>query len=91
MGTHSVQFAQNVKLPLPGRIRTCSLRTANCPRSSPEWLGSAHRGLLAVTECGEVLPESGGRLDIDRTGRRILLPQTKNGDGRIVYRNQLAW
>lgn len=29
-------------------------------------------------------------LDIDITGFRVLLPQTKNGDGRIVYLNRLA-
>jgi integrase len=29
-------------------------------------------------------------LDVDRRGERILLPQTKNGEGRIVYLNQLA-
>jgi integrase len=30
------------------------------------------------------------RLDVDLAHRRILLPQTKNGDGRIVYLNQSA-
>jgi integrase len=29
-------------------------------------------------------------LDIDFKGGRILLPQTKNGNGRIVYLNTLA-
>ena len=29
-------------------------------------------------------------LDVDLKGRRILLPQTKNGDGRIVYMNKMA-
>lgn len=29
-------------------------------------------------------------LDVDRTGERLLLPQTKNGEGRIVYLNALA-
>jgi integrase len=29
-------------------------------------------------------------LDVDRHGERILLPQTKNGEGRIVYLNELA-
>ena len=29
-------------------------------------------------------------LDIDRKGGRILLPQTKNGEGRTVYLNALA-
>jgi len=29
-------------------------------------------------------------LDVDLKGGRILLPQTKNGEGRIVYLNNLA-
>jgi len=29
-------------------------------------------------------------VDVDRNGGRILLPQTKNGDGRVVYLNRLA-
>jgi len=29
-------------------------------------------------------------LDIDQSGGRVLLPQTKNGEGRIVYLNKLA-
>lgn len=29
-------------------------------------------------------------LDVDRTGGRLLLPQTKNGEGRTVYLNALA-
>ncbi len=29
-------------------------------------------------------------LDVDLEGRRILLPQTKNGDGRVVYLNAAA-
>jgi integrase len=29
-------------------------------------------------------------LDVDQPGNRIMLPQTKNGDGRIVYLNSLA-
>ena len=29
-------------------------------------------------------------LDIDFKGGRIMLPQTKNGDGRIVYLNTMA-
>lgn len=30
-------------------------------------------------------------LDVDAPGRRILLPQTKNGEGRIVYLNEAAF
>lgn len=29
-------------------------------------------------------------LDVDLSNRRIMLPQTKNGDGRIVYLNEMA-
>jgi integrase len=52
----------------------------------PEWLRPI-AGLAVATGMrrGEVL---GLRwLDIDFKGGRIMLPQTKNGDGRIVYLN----
>jgi integrase len=55
----------------------------------PEWLRPI-AGLAVSTGMrrGEVL---GLRwLDIDFKGGRIMLPQTKNGDGRIVYLNTLA-
>ena len=55
----------------------------------PEWLRPI-AGLAVATGMrrGEVL---GLRwLDIDFKGGRIMLPQTKNGDGRIVYLNTLA-
>jgi len=29
-------------------------------------------------------------LDVDLANRRVLLPQTKNGDGRVVYLNDMA-
>lgn len=29
-------------------------------------------------------------LDVDLSNRRIMLPQTKNGEGRIVYLNEMA-
>jgi integrase len=55
----------------------------------PEWVRPII--LLAVTtgmRRGEIL---GLRwLDVDQPGNRIMLPQTKNGDGRIVYLNSLA-
>jgi len=56
---------------------------------SPEWL----RPIIALAVAtgmrrSEIL---GLRwLDIDRTGRRALLPQTKINEGRIVYLNRLA-
>jgi integrase len=55
----------------------------------PEWLRPI-AGVAVATGMrrGEVL---GLRwLDIDFKGGRIMLPQTKNGDGRIVYLNTLA-
>jgi integrase len=84
--------AQNVKLPrVPaGRIRYLQpgeLRTVL--EACPEWLRPI-AGLLAVTGMRRSEALNLRWLDIDRTGRRILLPQTKNGDGRIVYLNQLA-
>jgi integrase len=55
----------------------------------PEWLRPI-AALLAFTGMrrGEVL---GLRwLDIDRKGERILLPQTKNNDARVVWLNAMA-
>lgn len=55
----------------------------------PEWI----RPIVALAVStgmrrGEIL---GLRwLDIDQFGNRIMLPQTKNGEGRIVYLNTLA-
>jgi integrase len=88
----STNPAQNVKLPrVPaGRVRYLQpgeLRAAM--EACPDWLKPI-AGLLAFTGMrrGEVL---GLRwLDVDRIGGRILLPQTKNGEGRIVWLNGLA-
>jgi integrase len=55
----------------------------------PEWLRPI-AGLAVATGMrrGEIL---GLRwLDVDSMGGRIVLPQTKNGEGRIVYLNNLA-
>jgi integrase len=55
----------------------------------PEWLRPI-AALAAATGMrrGEIL---GLRwMDVDFEGKRIMLPQTKNGDGRIVYLNTLA-
>ncbi len=56
----------------------------------PEWLRPI-AGLAAFTAMrrGEILDLR--RLDVDLNGRRILLPQTKNGEGRVVYLNRLAY
>jgi len=58
-------------------------------KACPEWLRPIV-GLAVSTGMmrGEIL---GLRwLDIDCKGGRLMLPQTKNGDGRIVYLNALA-
>lgn len=84
--------AQGVKSPrVPaGRIRylqPTELRVLL--EACPEWL--RHFAMLAVCtgmRRGEVL---GLRwLDVDLVHARIMLPQTKNGESRIVYLNQLA-
>ena len=55
----------------------------------PEWLRPIV-GLAVATGMrrGEILALRW--LDVDRTGERLLLAQTKNGEGRIVYLNALA-
>jgi integrase len=76
--------------PAPGRVRYLQpgeLRAVL--EAAPLWL----RPIIALAVStgmrrGEIL---GLRcLDIDLNGARVLLPQTKNGEGRIVYLNQLA-
>lgn len=87
-----INRAHGMKLPrVPaGRVRYLQpgeLRTVL--EACPEWLRPI-AGLLAFTGMrrGEVL---GLRwLDVDKRGGRILLPQTKNGEGRIVWLNALA-
>jgi integrase len=66
----------------PGELRVL---LAACP----PWLRPIVRFAVATgMRRGEIL---GLRwLDVDLLGERILLPQTKNGEGRIVYLNQLA-
>ena len=87
-----VNPAQGVKSPKvpPGRVRylqPTELRVVL--EACPEWL----RPIVAVAVCtgmrrGEIL---GLRwLDLDMAHHHILLPQTKNGDGRVVYLNQSA-
>jgi len=84
--------AVKIKAPRPpaGRVRylqPTELRTvlAGCP----DWLRPiAALAAFTAMRRGEIL---GLRwLDVDLNGGRILLPQTKNGDGRIVYLNALA-
>ncbi|MBA3913438.1 MAG: site-specific integrase [Acidobacteriales bacterium] len=84
--------ARGVKTPRVAAGRVRYLQPAELHlllRACPEWLRPI-AGLLAFTGMrrGEVL---GLRwLDVDRRGERIMLPQTKNGDGRIVWLNALA-
>jgi integrase len=76
--------------PAPGRIRylqPTELRTLL--EFCPEWLRPIV-GLAAFTGMrrGEIL---GLRwLDVDLLNNRVMLPQTKNGDGRIIYLNKMA-
>jgi len=83
---------QGIKLPkpAPGRVRylqPTELQTV--VEACPEWL----RTIVALAVStgmrrGEIL---GLRwLDVDFINRRILLSQTKNGEGRVVYLNQSA-
>jgi integrase len=84
--------AQGVKGPKvpPGRVRYLQpgeLRALL--ETCPDWLRPI-AGLLVATGMrrSEVLALRW--LDVDRVGERVLLPQTKNGDGRVVYLNRLA-
>ena len=87
-----VNPAQGIKTPKApaGRVRylqPTELRTLL--EASPEWL----RPIVAMAALtgmrrGEIL---GLRwLDVDMVNHRVLLPQTKNGEGRIVYLNESA-
>lgn len=58
-------------------------------KACPDWL----RPIVALAFCtGMRRSEIVGlrRMDVDLSGKRIMLPQTKNGEGRIVYLNQFA-
>lgn len=84
--------AQNVKLPrVPaGRVRYLQPGELKAVlQECPEWLRPIV-ALLVFTGMrrGEVLTLRW--LDVDEPGGRILLPQTKNGDGRIVWLNDSA-
>ncbi len=81
-----------VKSPKPaaGRVRYLQpTEIGELLKAAPEWL----RPIIALAVCtgmrrGEIVGMRWLDLDIDHN--RILLPQTKNGDGRIVYLNQNA-
>jgi integrase len=88
----AINVARGIKPPrVPaGRVRYLQPGELHAVlEACPEWLRPI-AGLLAFTGMrrSEVL---GLRwLDVDRKGERIMLPQTKNGDGRIVWLNALA-
>lgn len=87
-----VNPARRIKPPKapPGRVRylqPTELRAVLA--SAPGWL----RPIIALAVAtgmrrSEILKLRW--LDVDLNGRRVLLPHTKNGEGRIVYLNQLA-
>jgi integrase len=87
-----VNPAHRIKAPkaAPGRVRylqPTELRAVL--EAAPGWL----RPIVALAVAtgmrrSEILKLRW--LDVDLNGRRVLLPQTKNGDGRIVYLNRLA-
>lgn len=84
--------AQGIKPPkVPaGRIRYLQpgeLKAAT--EGCPEWL----RPIVVLAACTGMRRSEILRLrwlDIDFKNNRVLLPQTKNGEGRIVYLNQMA-
>jgi integrase len=83
---------KRIKVPRPaaGRVRylqPTELRAIL--QNSPEWL----RPIVALAATtgmrrSEILKLRW--LDVDLANNRVLLPKTKNGEGRIVYLNQLA-
>ena len=89
-----IPFSPTLKIKAPrppaGRVRYLQPTELRAVLAAcPEWLRPI-AGLAAFTAMrrGEVL---GLRwLDVDLNGGRILLPQTKNGDARVVYLNELA-
>src|ERR1039458_5708563 len=74
--------AGRVRYLQPGELRAVL-------EACPEWLRPiAALAVATGMRRGEIL---GLRwMDVDSQGKRIMLPQTKNGDGRIVYLNTLA-
>ncbi len=84
--------AQRVKGPRPpaGRLRYLQPTEVKALLlACPSWLRPVV-GLAVSTGMrrGEILRLRS--LDVDLEGRRVMLPQTKNGDGRIVYLNRTA-
>jgi site-specific recombinase XerD len=87
-----LQPAQGVKSPKVGAGRVRYLQPAELRllvESSPEWLRQI---VVFAVSTGMRRSELLGLrwLDVDLMHDRVLLPQTKNGDGRIVYLNHSA-
>jgi integrase len=85
-------YAHGIRPPKAPAGRVRYLQPTEVPlllAACPAWLQPIVLLLLATgMRRGELL---GLRwLDVDRAGNRLLLPQTKNGDGRTVYLNALA-
>jgi integrase len=88
--TNPIPRSMRPPKPAPGRVRYLQpgeLRVVL--EAAPSWL----RPIIAIAVAtgmrrGEILKLRW--LDVDLNGARVLLPQTKNGEGRIVYLNQLA-
>lgn len=84
--------ALKIKAPRPPAGRVRYLRPTELRAlliACPEWLRPiAALAAFTAMRRGEILKLRW--LDVDLTGGRILLPQTKNGEGRIVYLNRLA-
>jgi len=87
-----VNHAQGVKSPQvsAGRVRYLQPNELKLlVEASPEWLQQIV--VLAVSTGMRRSEVLGLRwLDVDLLNNRVMLPQTKNGEGRIVYLNQSA-
>ena len=87
-----VNHAQGVRSPQVGAGRVRYLQPNELQllvEASPEWLRQI---VVFAVSTGMRRSEVLGLrwLDVDLLNNRVMLPQTKNGDGRIVYLNQSA-
>lgn len=87
-----VNHAQGVKSPQVGAGRVRYLQPNELQtlvEAGPEWLRQI---VVVAVSTGMRRSEMLGLrwLDVDLLNNRVMLPQTKNGEGRIVYLNQAA-
>ena len=87
-----VNHAQGVKSPQVGAGRVRYLQPNELQllvEGSPDWLRQI---VVVAVSTGMRRSEMLGLrwLDVDLLSNRVMLPQTKNGEGRIVYLNQAA-